>query len=201
MGGERGVAGVVLAAGLSSRMGRNKLLLEIAGETLLRRAVRTALDASLDPVLVVLGHEEERARAELRDLRCTPVRNPDYSQGMNTSLRAGISALGGGASGAVVLLGDMPFVTPQMVRAIVERWRSSGAPLAVSVYDGVIAPPILYGAPLFAELRALQGDGCGKRVVKEHRAEAIELSWPASALADVDVPDDVERVLARRSSA
>ena len=193
------VAGVVLAAGLSSRMGRNKLLLEMDGETLLRRAVRTALAASLDTVLVVLGHEEERARLELRDLPCVPVRNPDYARGMNTSLRAGISAAPLDSAAAVVLLGDMPFVTAEMIRALVGHWRSSDAPLAISLYDGVVAPPILYGAALYGEIRALQGDVCGKRVVKQHRAEAVELRWPASALTDLDVPEDLERVLRPRA--
>jgi molybdenum cofactor cytidylyltransferase len=193
------VAGVVLAAGLSSRMGRNKLLLEIGGESLVRHAVRTALAASLEPVLVVLGYEEERVRAELDGLRCTPVRNPDYAVGMNTSLRAGIAAVPSGAAGAVVLLGDMPFVTAEMIRSLVERFRSGGAPLAISVYDGVVAPPTLYGAALFAEIAALEGDGCGKKIVKRHRAEAIALAWPASALADVDVPADVERARAAAS--
>jgi molybdenum cofactor cytidylyltransferase len=195
MAGEE-VAGVVLAAGLSSRMGRNKLLLQLSGESLLRRAVRTALAAALRPVLVVVGHEEERAREELRDLRCTPVRNPDYAQGMYTSLRAGIAAAPSDAPAAVVLLGDMPFVTAEMVRALVQRWRDAKAPLAISTYEGVIAPPILYGAPLFAEIRALRSDSSGKQVVKQHRAEALELSWPASALADLDVPADLERARA-----
>jgi molybdenum cofactor cytidylyltransferase len=199
MAADARIAGVVLAAGLSSRMRRNKLLLDIGGESLVRRAVRTALAAALDPVLVIVGHEEERVRAELDGLRCTAVRNPDYARGMNTSLRAGIAAVPAGAAGAVVLLGDMPFVTAEMVGALVARFRSGGAPLAISVYAGVVAPPTLYGSALFAEIAALEGDGCGKKIVKQHRSEAIELPWPASALADVDVPADVERVRAAGS--
>jgi molybdenum cofactor cytidylyltransferase len=199
MAADARIAGVVLAAGLSSRMGENKLLLEIGGESLVRHAVQTALAAALDPVLVVVGHEEERVRSELDGLRCTPVRNPDYARGMNTSLRAGIGAVPAGAAGAVVLLGDMPFVTAEMVRSLVERFQSGAAPLAISLYDGIVAPPTLYGSALFGEIAALEGDGCGKRIVKQHRDEAIELSWPASTLADVDVPADVERVRAAGS--
>jgi len=87
------VAGVVLAAGLSSRMGVNKMLLELGGRTLVRRSVTTAFSAGLDPVLVVLGHESDRVRAELSGLPYTAVLNSDYARGMNTSLRAGIAAL------------------------------------------------------------------------------------------------------------
>ena len=188
------VAGVVLAAGTSSRMGRNKLFLRLGGTSVLRRAVATAREAGLDPVLVVLGHESGRALAELEGLSCTPVLNQEYASGMNTSVRAGISAVPADATGAVLMLADMPFVTAGMLRSLVGRYRAGEEPLVVSTYGEVLAPPILYGRPLFGELRALDGDGCGKRVVKAHRAEAIEVEWPPSALTDLDVPDDLERV-------
>jgi len=188
------VAGVVLAAGTSSRMGRNKLFLRLGGTSVLRRAVATAREAGLDPVLVVLGHESDRALAELEGLSCTPVLNQEYASGMNTSVRAGISAVPADATGAVLMLADMPFVTAGMLRSLVDRYRAGEEPLVVSTYGEVLAPPILYGRPLFGELRALDGDGCGKRVVKAHRAEAIEVEWPPSALTDLDVPDDLERV-------
>jgi molybdenum cofactor cytidylyltransferase len=191
------VAGVVLAAGTSSRMGRNKLFLRLGGTSVLRRAVGAAREAGLDPVLVVLGHESERALAELEGLPCTPVHNEDYVRGMNTSVRAGITAVPAEASGAVVMLADMPFVTAAMVRSVVERYRAGDSPLVVSLYGEVLAPPILYGRPLFPELRALEGEACGKRVVKAHRAEAIEMVWPPSALADLDVPDDFDRLRTR----
>ncbi len=184
------VAGVLLAAGTSSRMGRNKLFLELGGVTLLRRAARTALGAGLDPLLVVLGHESERARAELEGIPCTAVLNADYASGMNTSLRAGACALPENVDAAVVLLADMPFVTAEMVRSVVARW--SGEPLAVSLFGDVVAPPILYSRALFPELRALEGDGCGKRVVKQHRKEALEVPQPEAALRDLDVPADLD---------
>jgi molybdenum cofactor cytidylyltransferase len=191
------IAGVVLAAGTSSRMGRNKLFLPLGGTTVLRRAVGTARDAGLDPVLVVLGHESDRALAELAGLRCTPVENAEFARGMNTSVRAGISAVPDDASGAVLMLADMPFVTAAMLRALVDRYRAAEAPLVLSTYGDVLAPPILYGRALFGELRALDGDSCGKRVVKAHRAEAVEVEWPPSALTDLDVPEDLERVRTR----
>src|SRR3979409_1523925 len=103
------VAGVVLAAGTSSRRGRNKLFLPLGGTSVLRRVVANAREAGLDPVLVVLGHESDRALAELQGLQCTPVLNQDYATGMNTSVRAGISAVPADASGAVLMLADMPF--------------------------------------------------------------------------------------------
>jgi molybdenum cofactor cytidylyltransferase len=95
-----------------------------------------------------------------------------------------------------VVLADMPFVTARMIETLVERYRETTAPLVVSDYAGVNAPPIVYDRSLFAELGAMEGEGCGKQVVKKHRSEAVAVPWPAEALADVDVPEDYERVKA-----
>ena len=191
------VAAIVLAAGGSARMGRNKLLFPLSGETVLRRAVRRATAAGFEPVVVVLGHEAGRAQAELDGLACRTVMNPDWEQGINRSLRTGLAALPAETSAAVVMLADMPFVTTEMLLTLVERWRDGTAPLVISDYEGVNAPPMLYGCPLFPELLAMEGEGCGKQVVRRHREEAASVAWPAAALADLDVPEDYERVQAR----
>lgn len=196
MQGDRGrpVAGIVLAAGASTRMGRNKLFVELDGESLLRRAVRLVSGAGLDPVIVVLGHDAERARDELAGVSCEPVLNPDYERGVNTSVRAGIRAVLDRAAAAVVVLADMPLVTSDMIAALVEHYRHSDAPLVISDYEGVNAPPMLYDRALFEELLSMQGEGCGKQVVQRHRREALSLSWPTETLTDLDEPDDYERV-------
>ena len=190
------VAGVVLAAGSSTRMGRNKLFFELDGESLLRRAVRSALDGGLDPVLVVVGHEAGRARGELAGLACTPVDNPDHALGINRSLRTGISHIPGRARAAVVMLADMPFVTSDMLARLVARYRDSTAPLVISTYGDVNAPPMLYDRALFPELQQMKGEGCGRQVVRRHRHEAVAVSWPEAALQDIDVPEDYDRIKA-----
>jgi molybdenum cofactor cytidylyltransferase len=189
------VAGVLLAAGLSTRMGQNKMFLSLDGQTVLHRAMTTALAAGLDPVIVVVGHEADRARAALEGAPVETVYNPDHARGINTSLRTGIAAVPAGVEAAVVLLVDMPLVDPGMIRTLIARWREAGAALAVSRYGEVVAPPILYGAGLFAELCAQGGEGCGKAVIKRHRGEEIAVDWPADRLTDLDVPDDLARVV------
>lgn len=190
------IAGILLAAGTSSRMGRNKMLFELNGESVLRGAARRALAAGLSPLLVVLGHEAEKSRGELDGLPCQIVINPNYEQGINSSLKAGISAVPAGAQAAVVMLADMPFVTPEMIAGLIDRYRDSEAPLVVSDYEGVNAPPMLYDKSLFDELLAMIGEGCGRQVVRRHREEAEVLAWSPSALADIDVPEDYERMKA-----
>jgi len=190
------VAGVVLAAGVSSRMGTDKLFLKLGGLSVLRRAVSSAVAAGLEPVLVVVGSGRDKIASELADLECTLIDNIEYASGISSSLRAGITAVPGDATGAVVMLADMPFVTAEMLRDLVGRWRKSPAPLAISLYGEVPAPPMLYGRILFAELRGWQGV-TGKAMVQRHRAEALAIVWPEAALADLDVPADVERARAR----
>ncbi|MBI2073178.1 MAG: nucleotidyltransferase family protein [Gemmatimonadetes bacterium] len=192
------VAAVVLAAGASTRMGENKLLFDIEGEPLVRRVVGRATAAGLDPVIVVLGYDADRVRRELAGLPCRTVLNPDYANGINGSLKAGIAALDppGAAAAAVVLLADMPLVTAEMIATLVEQYRAGRAPPVISDYAGVNAPPMLYDRSLFSELQAMEGEGCGKQVVRRHRAEAAVVRWPAAALTDLDVPEDCERVRA-----
>ncbi len=199
MPAERGgaVAGVVLAAGSSSRLGRNKLLLPVGGTTLLRRSVAAALAAALDPVLVVLGHELDRALAELRGLPVRAVPNPEHAAGINTSLRAGIRAVPPDAPAAVVLLADMPFVTPEMVRAVVARHGETGAPIVSSRYEDVAAPPTLYARAVFPELAGGEGEGRGREVVRRRAAEVAWVDWPASALADLDRERDLDEARVR----
>jgi molybdenum cofactor cytidylyltransferase len=197
-----GVAGVLLAGGPSSRMGKNKLLLHIDGETLVRAAARRGISAGLDPVIVVLGHEAERVERELDDLgpACRTVVNADYMRGINSSLKTGIAALPTTVDAVVVMLADMPFVTSEMISSLVQRYRAKRAPLVISDYEGVSAPPMLYDRALFPELQTMEGEGCGKVVVRRHRTEAEVLAWPADALADLDVPADYETTSARISS-
>lgn len=190
------VAGMVLAAGTSSRMGENKLLFDLDGEPVVRRAVRQAMAAGLDPVIAVLGHEAARVRRELDGLAplCRIVVNPDYTRGINSSLKAGVAALPTTAAAGVVLLADMPFVTAEMIATLVARYRTSTAPLIISDYEGVNAPPMLYDRALFQELLTMEGEGCGRQVVRRHRTEAVVVEWPVAALTDLDVPNDYERV-------
>lgn len=193
------IAGILLAAGTSSRMGRNKLLFELDGESVLRSAARRALAGGLSPLLVILGHEPDRARREIEDLPCRWVLNPHYERGIRSSLKCGVEAVPPEARAAMVLLADMPFVSPEMVAAMIARYRVSAAPLVVSDYEGVNAPPMLYDRSLFPELLAMTGKGCGRQVVKNHLDEAEVLSWPAAALADIDVPDDYDRIVVGHS--
>jgi molybdenum cofactor cytidylyltransferase len=190
------VAGIVLAAGASRRLGRPKPLLVLAGQTLLARAVAAQLEAGLDPVVVVLGHaaDEVRASAGLpADARLRIVVNPDWGEGMASSLLSGLEACDD-ADAVVLALADQPDTDAARVRAVVEAWDGE-APLVVPEADGRPSHPVLFAKAVYGELRALRGDVGGRAVVERHRASAIRVPLPA--LRDVDTEDDYRAAVDR----
>ena len=190
------VAGVILAAGASRRMGKNKMLLELDGESLIRRAAKRALGAGLSPVVVVIGHEADRLRAELKGLPLELAINPDYTGPTSGSLHRGLNVLGVDVEAVVVMLGDMVRVTAETLAMLVAAARGTEAPLVVSRYGDVTAPPLLFRRALFGELLAWTGEGCGKAVVQAHKHEAMYVDRPVTLLTDVDTPEDFAAAIA-----
>ena len=189
-GGAPQIAGIMLAAGASRRMGTNKLLLPLAGEPLVRRACRRALAAALQPLIVVLGHESERVRGALAGLDCHLAFNADVGGPLSGSLHRGLQDVPADAQAAVIMLADMVNVTEQMLQALVAAAHTSSALLVCSRYAQTLAPPVLFRRALFGELLASTGEGCGKAVMEHHREHALYLDWPAGALMDVDTPEE-----------
>jgi molybdenum cofactor cytidylyltransferase len=183
------IAGIVLAAGQSRRMGTNKLLLMLEGESLARRACRRALAARLDPLIAVLGHDAERVRMTLADLNCRFAFNSNAHGPMSGSLHAGLKCLPPDIDAVVVMLADMVHVTERMLGDLTALASTSNAPLIVSRYGDTLAPPVLFRRALFSDLLGSTGEGCGKAVIEQHRARAHFVDWPVAALGDVDTPD------------
>jgi molybdenum cofactor cytidylyltransferase len=188
------IGAVVLAAGASTRMGQNKLLLPIEGEAMVHRTVRRVRDAGCDPIVVVTGHESERVREVLAPLGVIFARSPNPKGPTSASLHAGLRAMPEDVSAALVMLADMVQVTTPMLRALVESSAMGNAPLDVSRYGDVLAPPLVFTRALWPELLAWQGEGCGKQVVRAHECEAQMHDWSMDALQDVDTPQDYDAV-------
>ncbi len=194
-------AAVILAAGASTRMGQNKLLLDVDGVPMIRRAVQRAHDAGFTPIVVVLGNEPDRVRASLHDLPCTFALNTDFTGPTSGSLHAGLNALGADTDGALLMLADMVHVTTHMLRTLSVAANADTAPLHVSRYGDVLAPPLLFRRVLWNELLAWQGEGCGKAVVKAHQHEAQMHDWPLEALQDIDTPAEYRALTERPTDA
>ena len=190
-------AGVVLAGGASRRMGRPKQLLPVGGRPLLEHVVAQACASRLDEVVVVLGAGAEAIRAQVDLGRARAVVNADYAAGMSSSLRAGLAALGSDVERAVVVLGDQPAVTAELVDRLLDLQAGSGLPSAAMDFGGLLHPPVVLRRELWGDLAALEGDvGC--RALIRARPELVA-ALPAAADArhpvDVDTPEDYERLL------
>ena len=194
------IAGLMLAAGRSSRMApRNKLLEPVGGETMVHRVAAVALAGGAQPVMVVTGHEAPAVAAALRGLDVTIVANPDYADGLSTSLRAGLRALPPGIDGALILLGDMPEVEGSVLRALMAAFTGTNA-ICVPVRHGRRGNPVLWGCRYFAEMMELTGDSGAKLLMARHEAQLIEVEvMTDSIFEDVDAPEDLERL--KRSGA
>ena len=178
-------------------MGRNKMLLDVHGVPMVRRAVLVAIEAGASPVVIVVGNDAAQVREALAGLDCTFTENADFTGPTSTSLHAGLRVLDESVDATFVLLADMVRVSAEMLRALIMSMSDSDAPLAVSRYDDVLAPPLLFRRVLWPELLAWHGEGCGKAVVKAHQQAALMHDWPVESLRDVDTPEDYRDLVTR----
>jgi CTP:molybdopterin cytidylyltransferase MocA/xanthine/CO dehydrogenase XdhC/CoxF family maturation factor len=187
------LGGVVLAAGLSRRMGKNKLILEVNGKSLVRHAVEAALEGGLDPVLVVTGHDAPAVEKALAGLPVSFVHNENFAIGLSTSLKRGIAALPHDRDGAMVLLGDMPEVNGELITSVMAEFDpAKGRSICIATAKGVHGHPVLWARKFFPEIATLTGDSGAKSLISAHQSEVCEIPAPGKApLTDIDTPADL----------
>ena len=189
---ERRIAAVVLAAGRSTRMGGpNKLLAEIAGRPLLRIVVEEALASRANPVIVVVGHERAEVEKALAGLRVQLVHNPDFAQGLGTSLKAGIAAVPAEADGAIVCLGDMPQIDASLIDRLIAAFDPDrGALIVMPTVEGRRGNPVLWSRRFFPDLMAIEGDVGARHFIGRYSEAVVEVPLEGrAALVDVDTPE------------
>src|SRR4051794_8837910 len=188
----RKIAGLILAAGRSTRMGGpNKLTEEINGKALVRHVAEHVLASRAKPVIVVTGHQRERVERALAGLPVTFVHNPNFADGLSTSLKAGIAAVPADADGAIVSLGDMPQVSAKLIDRLIAAFDPErGALVVIPTIAGKRGNPVLWSRRFFPDLAAVEGD-VGARHLIGNYAEAVgEVPLDdAGALTDVDTPE------------
>lgn len=187
-------AAVILAAGPSRRMGEPKQLLQLAGQSLLRRAAWTALSSSCNPVIVVVGAHADRLRGELSGLDVIIAENPFWTNGIGTSVRCGIEAVRRqrAVDSAVLMLCDQPRVTPRLIDQLIDTHRRTSAPIVACEYAATVGVPALFSNALFDELTALNGETGAKQVIARHPGDVVRVPFPPAAF-DVDTPEDFAR--------
>ena len=185
------IAGIILAAGSSTRMGQPKLLLSWQGETLIHRAARTALEADLDPVILVTGCDQQEIRNAVADLPLRLVHNPVWRDGQSTSVRAGVQTLPAKTQAALFLLGDQPFITPELIQALVKVYLASRPAILAPFVGEQRANPVLFDQSMFDLLTRLKGDAGARTIF--HQYPPAAMPWPDERiLLDIDTPEDFE---------
>jgi CTP:molybdopterin cytidylyltransferase MocA len=195
------IPAIVLAAGKSTRMGRAKATLPLAGETFLSRIVRTFSSAGIDDIVVVVGHEADRITASLVQSGTVArvVPNPHYERGQLSSLQTGLNAIAPGVAGALVTLVDVPLVSSATVRAVVERYRLTRAPIVRPTRGSEHGHPVLVDRSLFELLLRADPEGGAKDIVRAHASSAGDLAIDdEGAFLDIDTMDVYQRVIAAR---
>ncbi|MFL5627946.1 MAG: NTP transferase domain-containing protein [Ktedonobacteraceae bacterium] len=210
-------AAIILAAGSSSRMGegRHKLLLPLNERPVLAHVIEATLASRARPIVIVLGHQAEQVRSQIASYvehtAITLIENPDYLQGMSTSMHIALEVLASNdyknkytgleVDSALITLGDQPLITAQIIDALIDAWHKTGKRIVAPLYAGKRGNPTLFAACLFAELQEVSGDEGGRSVLARHKQEleTVELG-NETASYDVDTWEAYQQVVSTLQS-
>lgn len=190
------ICAVVLAAGLSSRMGVQKLLLPFGGKTVIAHIVDQLLASTIGEVHVVVGHQAERISGELSGRAVSIVNNPNYKSGMLSSVRCGLRNLPKQCRAVMVVLGDQPSITTELIDQMLQSFAATEKNILVPLYKGKRGHPILFSALYRNEILTQYGDVGLRGLLHGHSDDIYELAVStASVLYDMDCPEDYRREL------
>lgn len=190
MGDRVGV--LVLAAGSSRRLGRPKQLLDLEGRPLLQHVIDAAAAAGSQQIVVVLGHAEREIRAAIAlPPNAVVAVNPDFATGQASSLRVGLDALAESITRAVVVLGDQPRVSPEVIGSVAH----AKGPIARATYAGIPSHPVAFDRALWPELHAVEGDRGARDVLASHAGDVTLVRFSGPPPGDVDTDEDYQQIL------
>jgi molybdenum cofactor cytidylyltransferase len=195
------LSALVLAAGESQRLaGQNKLLLPFGEKTIIECTVDAILQAAVDEVIVVLGHAAEAVREVLRDRPLRFVYNPNYQNGMASSIQVGLAALSSNAEAVMISLADLPFIQPAELNLLISAFsQRKDKTIAVPTYAGQRGNPVIFDFCHRADLHALRGDVGGKSILAHHPDAVLEVEMPTtSILDDIDTWEAYTRLILKK---
>jgi len=185
---------IVLAAGQSTRMGTNKMLLDVGGETLIERVVNEFLRSQVNRIILVVGFEAERVREVVREKDVRVVCNRHYREGMAASIREGVRHIDPETRGVLIALADHPWLTSETVDQLVDAYRRTEKGIVCPTYGGQRGHPVIFNLEKYGEaLRQLEGDIGGRQVVESHQEDLLEIAVDSpSVIRDIDSWKDYE---------
>lgn len=187
---------IILAAGSSSRLGTPKQLIQIEGESLIRKAIKTAMHIQNTKSIVVLGANDELIKPEIADLRINTLFNEAWQSGMASSLKKGLDYLlnqNSDLEAVLVMLCDQPFVNPTLIQNIIQTYKDTSKPIVASDYGENLGVPALFAKPIFSSIFELEGDTGARKIFQKHRQETATLAFPEGKW-DIDTQADIEKI-------
>ncbi len=186
---------IVLAAGKSTRMKENKLVLNVDGETLIERVVNTAIRSNADEVVVVLGYEAEKIREKIARLRCKIVVNNRYEKGQSGSVKVGLSAISPEAEAMMVLPADVALIDAPSINRVIDEYSGTKSRIVIASHQHQSGHPILLDRTLFPEVSEIDEDTFGlKAVINRHRAQVKYVDVGSdNVLIDIDTQEEFNK--------
>ena len=189
-------AAIILAAGASARLRQPKQNLLFRNKTLLQHAIDTAIAAKCSPVIVVLGSADITIPGDRDEV--TVLHNPDWAEGMASSIRIAVKKIIDNAAiaSALIMLCDQPFVTPALINNMQLKQQETGNLIGACMYKGTVGVPAIFNCQLFAELLLLQGQEGAKKIINNYPDEVVKIPFEMGGI-DIDTPEDYEQLLKR----
>lgn len=189
---KKNIAGIVLAAGGSTRMGqKNKLILHVNGMSIISSTVGVAVESSLDPVRVVLGNDSNTVKRELINYPVSFIHNNNWMEGMATSIVSGMENLD--SDGIMFILGDMPFISSKIINQLVQQFDSNK--IIVPFNNGKRGNPVIFPSHLFSELKKISGDRGAKPLIQKYNEDVKEVPIQSKAIfQDIDDREELMNV-------
>jgi len=187
------VSAILLAAGESKRMGEPKQLMPLGQSTILEQAINNLLNSAVNEIIVVLGH---RAEEMIKTIAAKPVKiaiNPDYWQGMSTSIIAGLNLIDSQAQAVMLALGDQPSVSSQIINQLIEEFYHHDKGIIIPTYQGKRGHPIIFAIKYKQKLLELTGDIGARQIIKDHPQDILEVAVDSeSVISDIDTKNDYQ---------
>lgn len=190
------ISAIVLAGGQSTRMGTNKLLLDLGGQTLVERVVSVLLGSQVDHVIVVVGFEWERVREQLKEKDVQVVYNRQYPEGMAASIREGLRHIDPGTHGVLIALADHPLLTSDVIDQLIDAYRETRKGIVCPTFEAKRGHPVIFNLAKYGKaLSQLKGDIGGRVVIETHRDDLLEFAVDSPAvIRDIDSWEDYEQL-------
>jgi molybdenum cofactor cytidylyltransferase len=185
------ISAILLAAGESNRMGQPKQLMPFDQITIVERTIDNLLNSAVSETIVVLGYKDEEIRKTIASKPIKIAINPDYQQGMSTSIIAGLKQVDKKARAVIIALGDQPFVNSQTITSLVEAFIANNRGILIPVYQGRRGNPVIFAIKYKNELLNLKGDVGGREIIKRHPDDVLEVAVNCEGvLLDIDTMEN-----------